>query len=300
MIGRQTLHAWYWAIRPFSLSASVVPVLVGSALAAQYSPLNGWLFVLILLGSLLVQSATNLVDEYADHRQESGASRKILAPYKVISLGLLSSRQVLYGALTCFALAALIGVYLVLHTGWPLIVVCLASLGVAYGYSAGPKPLGHLALGELLVFIFMGPVMVASSFYVLTQSLNWKVLCVSIPVACLVTAILVVNNLRDMDEDRDSGKKTLVTLWGRRRVVWLYDMLLLIAFASMVAFVLSGIGSWIWLAPLLVLPRGVATAKMVQCGSERAILHQAMQGTAKLHLQFGLLLALALLPTLTG
>jgi 1,4-dihydroxy-2-naphthoate octaprenyltransferase len=108
---------------------------------------------------------------------------------------------------------------------------------------------------------------------------------------------LVVNNLRDTEEDRHSGKKTLVTIWGRRPVVWLYVVLLLIAFASMVGFVLSGVGSWMWLAPLLVLPRGVATAKMVQSGSERAILHQAMQGTAKLHLQFGLLLAMALLPT---
>jgi 1,4-dihydroxy-2-naphthoate octaprenyltransferase len=132
MISRQTLHTWYWAIRPFSLSASVVPVLVGSALAVQHSPFDGWLFVLILLGSLLVQSATNLIDEYADHRQESAASRKVVAPYKVISLGLLTSRQVLHGALTCFVLAALIGGYLVLRTGWPLIGVCLASLGVAY------------------------------------------------------------------------------------------------------------------------------------------------------------------------
>ncbi|MCZ6872812.1 MAG: 1,4-dihydroxy-2-naphthoate octaprenyltransferase [bacterium] len=297
MIGRQTIHTWYWAIRPFSLSASVVPVVVGSALASQYSPFNGGLFVLILLGSLLLQSATNLIDEYADHGQDSGETKKVLAPYKVISLGLLNSRQVLYGALTCFALATLIGVYLVLRTGWPLIGVCLASLGVAYGYSAGPKPLGNMALGELIVFIFMGPVMVTSSFYVLTQTLNWTVVCVSIPVACLVTAILVVNNLRDTDEDRHSGKKTLVTLWGRRPVVWLYNSLLVMAFASIVGFVLSGVGSWIWLAPLLVLPRGIATAKMVQSGSERAVLHQAMQGTATLHLQFGLLLAIALLPT---
>jgi 1,4-dihydroxy-2-naphthoate octaprenyltransferase len=104
----------------------------------------------------------------------------------------------------------------------------------------------------------------------------------------------VVNNLRDREEDQQSGKVTLVTLWGRQPVIWLYDVLLLVAFGSVVALVLSGLGSWVWLAPLLALPRGVAVTRMVQYGSERAVLHDALQGTAKLHLQFGLLLALAL------
>jgi 1,4-dihydroxy-2-naphthoate octaprenyltransferase len=294
---RQTLHTWYWAIRPFSLSASVVPVVVGSALAVQYNAFHGGLFLLILLGSLLLQSGTNLVDEYADDSHAEKQAKKIQAPYKVISLGLLTPRQVLYGALTCFGVASAIGVYLVLRTGWPLVLVCLASLAVAIFYSAGPKPLGNMALGELLVFIFMGPVMVLSSFYVLTHSLNWTVLWVSLPVACLVTAILVVNNLRDTDEDQQSGKVTLATLWGRQPVVWLYDALLLVAFGSVVILVLSGIGTWLWLLPLLALPLSVVNAKLVQYGTERATLHQAMQGTAKLHLQFGVLLATALVVT---
>jgi 1,4-dihydroxy-2-naphthoate octaprenyltransferase len=294
MIHRQTLHTWFWAIRPFSLSAAVVPVVVGSALAVQYHAFHWGLFLLILFGSLLVQSGTNLVDEYADHTSTDEQPQKIQAPYKVISRGLLTPRQVWYGALTSFGAASLIGIYLVLLTGWPLVLVCLASVAVAFFYSAGPKPLGHMALGELLVFIFMGPVMVLSSFYVLTHRLNWTVLWVSLPVACLVTAILIVNNLRDIDEDRQSGKITLVTLWGRQPVVWLYDALLLVAFSSLIILVLSGIGTWVWLLPLLLLPLSVVNAKMVQHGTERVILHQAMQGTAKLHLQFGVLLATAL------
>jgi 1,4-dihydroxy-2-naphthoate octaprenyltransferase len=294
---RQTLNTWYWAIRPFSLSASVVPVVVGSALAVQYRAFHWGLFLLILLGSLLVQSGTNLIDEYADHAPDDHPAKKVRAPYKVISLGLLTPRQVLYGALTCFGVAGLIGVYLVLRTGWPLLFVCLASLAVAFFYSAGPRPLGNMALGEPLVFIFMGPVMVVSSFYVLTQTVNWTVLWLSVPVACLVTAILIVNNLRDTDEDRINGKVTLVTLWGRQPVVWLYDALLLVAFASVVVLVLSGIGTWLWLLPLLVLPLSVVNARRVQHGTERAVLHQAMQGTAKLHLQFGVLLATALVVT---
>jgi 1,4-dihydroxy-2-naphthoate octaprenyltransferase len=248
----------------------------------------------VLLGSVLVQSATNLVDEYADHRSGEGASKKIQAPYKVISRGLLTPQQVRAGAFTCFGLAALLGIYLVWQTGWPLVLVCVASLGAAYGYSAGPWPLGNMGLGEPLVFVFMGPVMVLSSFYVHTHTLTWTAAWLSLPVGCLVTAILVVNNLRDVEEDRLSGKVTLVALWGRQPVVWLYDLLLLVAFGSVLILVLSGPGAWLWLAPFLVLPRGVAVARMVQNGNERAVLHQALQGTARLHMHFGLLLALAL------
>ena len=294
MTGWQKAAVWYRAIRPFTLSASVVPVVVGNALAWHYGAFNGWLFVLMLLGSVLVQSGTNLIDEYADHVHGGNAGQKIQAPYKVIALGLLSPRAVFWGALTCFGIATLIGVYLVLHTGWLLALVCLVSLAVAYGYSAGPWPLGNFGLGEPLVFIFMGPVMVLSSFYVQVQTLNWVSVWLSVPVGCLVTAILVVNDLRDREEDQQSGKVTLVTLWGRQPVIWLYDVLLLVAFGSVVVLVVSGVGSWIWLAPLLALPRGVAVTKMVQYGAERAVLHQALQGTAKLHLQFGLLLAFAL------
>jgi 1,4-dihydroxy-2-naphthoate octaprenyltransferase len=294
MIGWQKAAVWYRAIRPFTLSASVVPVVVGNALAWHYGTFRWWLFVLVLLGSVLVQCGTNLIDEYADHVHGGSAGHKIQAPYKVIALGLLAPRAVFWGALTCFGIATLIGIFLVLRTGWPLALICLASLAVAYGYSAGPWPLGNFGLGEPLVFVFMGPVMVLSSFYVQVQALYWVVFWLSVPVGCLVTAILVVNNLRDRDEDQQSGKVTLVTRWGRRPAIWLYDVLLLVAFSSVVVLVLSGLGAWIWLAPLLSLPRGIAVTKMVQYGTERAILHQALQGTAKLHLQFGLLLALAL------
>jgi 1,4-dihydroxy-2-naphthoate octaprenyltransferase len=292
------IGVWYQAIRPFTLSASVVPVVVGSVLASRYGTFNGLLFGLVLVGSLLVQSGTNLMDEYADHARGKVEGKKIQAPYKVISLGLLTPRAVLGGALLCFGLAAIIGTYLVVRTGWPLALICLASLGVAYGYSAGPWPLGNLGLGEFLVFLFMGPVMVLSSFYVQVRTLHWPAVWLSLPVGCLVTAILVVNNLRDLEEDRHSGKVTLVTLWGRQPVIWLYELLLLVAFGSVVTLVVSGVGSWVWLAPLLVLPRGVTVANMVRHGTDRAVLHQALQRTAKLHLQFGLLLSLALIPVL--
>src|SRR5262249_15503454 len=159
-----------------------------------------------------------LTDEYADHHPGKGAGHKVQAPYKVISQGLLTPAAVRRGAMTCFGLAALIGVYLVSRTSWPLALVCLASVGVAYAYSAGPFPLGNIGLGEPLVFVFMGPVVVLGSFYVQVQRLSWAAVWLSVPVGCLVTAILVANNLRDAEEDRHSGKPTLVAPWGHQAV----------------------------------------------------------------------------------
>lgn len=290
---------WYRAIRPFSLSAALVPVIVGSTLATQYGVFDWFLFVLVLLGSLLVQCGTNLTDEYADHRPGRGIAHKVQAPYKVIALGLLTPAAVRRGAMTCFGVAALIGVYLVVRTHWPLALLCLASVGVAYGYSAGPLPLGHLGLGEPLVFVFMGPVMVLGSFYVQTQMLSWAAVWLSLPVACLVTAILVANNLRDAEEDRHSDKRTLVALWGHLTVARLFCLLVLVAFGTLPILVLWGMMPWVGSLPFLVLlPQSWRLTNLVRHGTERAVLHQALRGTAQLHLRFGLLLALAVSPAL--
>src|SRR6266568_1403511 len=274
---------WYRAIRPFSLSAALVPVIVGSTLATQDGVFDWFLFLLVLLGSLLVQCGTNLTDEYADHHPGRGTEHKVPAPYKVIALGLLTPAAVRRGAMTCFGLAALIGVYLVARTSWPLALICLASVGVAYGYSAGPLPLGNLGLGELLVFVFMGPVMVLGSFYVQVQGLSWGAMWLSVPVGCLVTAILVANNLRDAEEDRHSGKRTLVALWGHQRVARLFCLLLLVAFGALPILVLHGVVPWVGLLPfLLVLPQSWTLTSLVRHSTARAVLHQALRGTAQL------------------
>ncbi len=295
---RPKLGVWYRAIRPFSLSAAIVPVVVGNTLALQYGAFDWLLLLLMLLGSLLVQCGTNLIDEYADHAGER-AEGKMLAPYKVIALGQLTPRDVRRGALVCFGVATLIGIYLVIRTGWPLALVCLASLGVAYGYSAGPRPLGNLGLGEPLVFLFMGPVMVLSSFYVQVHALSWPAVWLSLPIGSLVTAILVVNNLRDVEEDQHTGKATLATMGGPQAAAWVFCGLLVVAFGSLVALVASSTGPRVWLVPCVMVPQGIAVARMVCQGRERAVLHQALRGTAQLHLRFGLLLAIALSPMLS-
>ena len=290
---RPSLASWLRAVRPFTLPASVVPVLVGTALAVRHGHFDGALFALTLAGSVLVQIGTNLVDEYTDH-MKGGSQGKLLAPYKVIALGLLSPRAVRAGAIISFGVAAVIGLYLVALTNWSLLLVCTASLIVAYSYSAGPLPLGQIGLGEPLVFVFMGLLMVMATYYVQTAILSREALLAALPVACLVTAILVVNDLRDIDEDRHSGKVTPVSRFGPWFGLGLFVLLIAGAYLSILVWVVARPSLIALLLVVLALPKAIATTRLIRAGEERARLNRALRGAAQLHLQFGVLLALGL------
>jgi 1,4-dihydroxy-2-naphthoate octaprenyltransferase len=288
------LRSWLRAIRPFTLPASIVPVLVGTALAFRDDSFKSWRFVLTLLGSMLVQVGTNLVDEYIDH-EKAGSQGKLLAPYKVIALGLLSPQAVRAGAVLSFGMATVIGLYLVLVTNWALLLFCAASLLVAYTYSAGPIPLGNVGLGQPLVFIFMGLLMVMATYYVQTATVTRQALLAAWPVACLVTAILVVNDLRDIEEDRQTGKITPVSRFGVGFGLGTFLLLVGGAYLSVLLWVLVQPALYPVLLVLLALPQTYSVIRlMIRSGETRATLNQALRGSAQLHLHFGVLLALGL------
>ena len=289
----RALTSWFWAIRPFSLPASVVPVLVGTALAFRDGYFDGWRFVLTLVGSLLVQIGTNLVDEYTDH-QIAGSHGKLLAPYKVIALGLLSPQAVRAGAALSLGVATALGLYLVFITSWSLMYFCGASLIVAYSYSAGPLPLGKVGLGQPLVFIFMGLLMVMATYYVQTATLSRQSLLAALPVACLVTGILVVNDLRDIDEDRQMGKVTPVSHFGARFGLQLFLLLVTSAYVSVLLWVVAKPALFPLLVVFLALPKAWSTTRLIRSGKTRVILNQALRRSAQLHLQFGVLMTLGL------
>jgi 1,4-dihydroxy-2-naphthoate polyprenyltransferase len=287
------LTTWFWAIRPFTLPASVVPVLVGTALACRDGYFDARRFLLTLAGSVLVQIGTNLVDEYTDH-ETGGSQGKLLAPYKVIALGTLSPQAVRAGAALSFGVATVIGLYLVLITRWPLLFFCAASLLVAYSYSAGPLPLGKVGLGQPLVFIFMGLLMVMATYYVQTASLTSQSLLAALPVACLVTAILVVNDLRDIDEDRQMGKVTSVSRFGAQFGLLMFLLLVAGAYVGVLLWVVAEPALLPLLLVSLALPKAWSTTHLIRSGDTRATLNQALRGSAQLHLQFGIFMAAGL------
>jgi 1,4-dihydroxy-2-naphthoate octaprenyltransferase len=240
---------------------------------------------------VLVQIGTNLVDEYTDHVR-GGSQGKLLAPYKVIALGWLSPQAVRLGAGLSFGLATAIGLYLIAVTSWGLLPFCAASMFVAYTYSAGPIPLGNVGLGQPLVFIFMGLLMVIATYYVQTISLTPQALLAALPVACLVTAILVVNDLRDIDEDRHSGKITPVTRFGAAFGLGTFVVLVVGAYLSVLLWAIINPTLVPLLLVLLALPKALATMRLIRAGETRITLNQALRSSAELHLQFGLFMAM--------
>ena len=287
---------WYRAIRPFSFTASIIPVLVGGACAlfvggvGSFGPLA---FLLCLGGGMALQAGTNLTNDYYDHHLGADHSGS-LGPSRVIQEGWLSPLTVLLGGLTFFTLGGLAGMVLVSMAGWPILLLGLLGVPLAYGYTAPPLKLAYRGLGELNVFMLMGPLMVLGGFLVHRAAGLGVALTASVPVGCLVASILHANNLRDLDDDRELGKQTLATIVGPR---WgKVEMLALLggAYAALIA------GVWLRVLPppallaLLSAPAAVGVGKTVVQGTTPRELAPAVRQAAKLHAQFGVLLTVGL------
>ncbi len=208
------MNPWILAARPKTLSASVVPVLVGTALAYDGPMALHWIaFLGALFGAVFIQIGTNLVNDALDFQRGADTAER-LGPLRVTQAGLLSSQAVLRGATISFFLAALCGIPLIMRGGWPIVVIGVTSIAAAYAYTGGPYPLAYQGLGELFVLIFFGFMAVGGSYYVQRLEFDPTALIAGFAVGCLAIVLLAVNNLRDVHNDRLSNKKTLVVRLG--------------------------------------------------------------------------------------
>lgn len=210
------MNNWLLAARPKTLSAAIVPVLMGTALAALEPPaVSWWLFAYTLVGPVLIQIATNLINDAIDFRKGADTGER-LGPTRVTQAGLLSASAVMTAAWVCLAGAALCGIPLILRGGWPLLAIGLASMAAAYAYTGGPYPLAYHGLGELFVVIFFGLLAVGGTFYVQSLQLTRNALLAGFAAGSLATVMIVINNLRDIEGDRRSNKRTLAARFGER------------------------------------------------------------------------------------
>lgn len=289
-----SVRNWFMATRPFSFTASIVPVLLGTLLAASDGSFSMGLLVLVLFASVLVHAGSNLVNDYFDFVR--GADKPAaLGRGGFIQRGLIAPRAIFYFGLALFAVATVIGFIIVYLVGWPVMLFALPSLAAAYLYTGGPKPLGYVALGEATVFLFMGPVMITGSYYVQSGTVSWPSVLLSIPVGLLVTAILQANNIRDIADDTEAGKRTLATYIGRRWANREYIVLLFGAYVSIAVIAVWGFLPAGALIVFLTLPRALEVARIVLRRDEARALNAALRQTAGLHLQFGMLLSGVLL-----
>ncbi|MCS6828726.1 MAG: 1,4-dihydroxy-2-naphthoate polyprenyltransferase [Caldilinea sp.] len=283
-------QAWILAARPKTLPAALSPVIVGTAFAFTDGSF-AWLPALAAaLGALLLQILSNFANDYSDFFRGADTPDR-LGPVRVTSAGLIHPEEMRRGIIVVIGLSALVGLYLIGVGGWPILAIGVAAILAALAYTGGPFPFGYYGLGELFVFLFFGVAAVCGTYYVQTLTLTPPVVIASFAVGALVTAILVVNNYRDVETDRRAGKRTLAVRLGRRGTQIEYVALL--AFAYAMAFVLwlfLNAGTWVLLT-LLTLPSAARLIHTVKVSTDGPTLNHALAGTAQLALLFSLLLA---------
>jgi len=286
-------RVWLLAARPATLPAAVVPVLVGTGAALHGThTLNLPVFLPTLLAALLIQIGTNFANDVFDFRRGADTAER-LGPLRVTQGGLVTPQQVLIATFVAFGLALLIGLYLVAIGGWPILAIGAICVLSGLLYTGGPWPFGYHGLGDLVCFLTFGVLAVLGTAYLQTLTISSLVLWASIPVGCLVTAILIVNNLRDIDTDRQVGKKTLAVILGRTGTRIEYALCAIVAYAVVIGLGLTNqVGFWWWL-PLLSLPLAIWLVRYVS-QTEGRPLNRALKRTGQLHLVFGLLFGAAL------
>lgn len=294
-----SVGAWIMAVRPKTLPVSVGPVLVGTAVAYVEGSMRMGPAVAAGLGALLLQIGSNFANDVFDFEKGADTEERI-GPPRASQLGLLTPRAMKTGMVVVFALATLLGLYLSSVAGPVILAVGFVSILAAVAYTGGPWPLGYHGLGDAAVFLFFGLVAVVGTTFVQTGTLPMLAWWTAIPVGTLATAILVVNNLRDVDTDSVAGKRTLAVRMGRggARVEWA----LLVGGAYLVPIVLwagLGLSGWI-LLPLASTPRAARIFMVIRSTEEGPALNDALAGTAQLGFLFSLLLALGLAAGISG
>lgn len=293
----QSIKVWIQACRVFSLTASVVPVLLGAGVVVYMGvPARWWLFFPILLASVTIHIGTNLVGEYFDFKK--GVDRPdTCGGSRVLVENLLDPKHVFYTGMACFALSAAIGLVFIAIHGWPILLLGLVGIAGGFFYTATPVGYKYLGLGDLCVFILMGPLMVMGSFFVLTGTYHHSVLLISLPIGCLVAAILSANNLRDILHDTQAHISTTATLLGHRVARWEYSGLVTGAYViSIILVIIKVLPLWSLITMLTIPPavKNIKTALKSDPESPDQIVGLDVE-TAKLHLPFGLLLIISLI-----
>jgi 1,4-dihydroxy-2-naphthoate octaprenyltransferase len=289
-------NPWLSAIRPKTLSLAMVPVLVGSVLAWTEGTALRWsVAIAALLAATLIQIGTNLHNDAADFERGADDPATRLGPPRATAEGWLSAREVRRGAALSFTGAFLLGIYLVWVGGWFILVLGLASIAAGLAYTAGPRPIAYSGLGELFVLLFFGVAGVAGSHYLQTGHLSEAAVLAGLAIGLPASAVLAVNNYRDLDNDRAVGKITLAVRLGRPGSRLEYALLMLGPF-PLLGLWSSWLNAGLWpLLPLLALPWALALIRRLYVEPPGRGLNRLLAATARFQLGLGSLLCLALL-----
>jgi len=286
--------AWWHAVRPATLAAAVAPVLAGTAVAVHEGGARPWAGIAALMIALALQVGVNLSNDYSDFVRGADTPERI-GPLRASASGAIEPDRVKWAAIAAFAVAGFVGLALSLATDWRLLFVGAACILAAWLYTGGPRPYGYMGLGELFVFIFFGLVATIGTAYVQELRMTPLAVLAGCGIGCLATAILVLNNLRDIETDAAAGKRTLATRIGRGPTLMLLLVLVCAAFAVPIVILVSGLAGVAIMAMLFSIPIAalpVRTAFATRSGPELVVALKRMAGA---ELAYALLLTLGLL-----
>jgi len=289
-VAQSRLQVWILAARPKTLPAATAPVLIGTAMAHTDGGVHWLSAIAAMAGALLIQIGTNFANDYFDFKKGSDRGER-LGPMRVTQSGLVAPETMRRATVLVFAVAVLIGLYLVWRGGWPILVIGLLSVLFGILYTGGPYPLGYNGLGDLFVLFFFGPVAVGGTYYVQTLEINWAVLIAGIAPGLFSVAILTVNNFRDIDNDRASGKRTLAVRFGRQFSLYEYDLSLFLACLVPIVLVMFYEGRPLsMLAAFTIIPAMVAMRRVSHVTGRD--LNECLAGTGRLLLVYSVIFSL--------
>lgn len=287
-----TATFWFLALRPKTLPASIVPVVLASALATADGVFVPMRAAVALACAILIQIATNFINEIYDFRKGADTEQR-LGPTRAVASGLIGERAMILASAAVMLVAFVLGLYLVAATGIEILIVGLVSLFFAWGYTGGPFPLAYRGLGDVFVFVFFGFVAVCGTYYVQALHITPQAVLLALVPGALSANILGVNNIRDIHTDVLAGKRTLAVRVGREPAVWLYYALMLVVFSVPVVFALALGYSFVVLLPLLALPLAGKLMRDIRTKQGKE-LNAVLAGTAGLLVVFGTLFSIAL------
>lgn len=284
------LKVWLMAARPKTLPAGIVPVLVGGAMAIGDHGFHLPSFLAALFGSIMIQVGTNYANDLFDYKKQTDTSERI-GPMRVTQAGLATPRQTAIATIIVFALAFLAGIYLVSRGGWPFVIIGLSSILFGVLYTAGPLALGYIGLADIFVLAFFGPIALAGTYYVQTLNMSWPIIIAGAPFGMISVAILVVNNLRDIDTDKKGGKRTLAVRYGRTFARYQYVFMLMSAAIIPIVMTAAGYtGGYLPMAAMfLIFARN--PIKTVFTITDGEVLNNTLAATGRLLIIYGILFA---------
>jgi 1,4-dihydroxy-2-naphthoate octaprenyltransferase len=293
-VNKIKINIWIEAARPKTLAAAFVPVLLGSTLAYSEASFNLAASAVAMLCAFLIQIGTNFANDYYDAKKGADTDSRI-GFTRATATGLITPKVMMRATVVTMSLAFILGLYLVWHAGWVILVIGILSLIFGIAYTGGPYPLGYNGLGDVFVFIFFGIIAVMGTYYV--NALHWSSLAfwVSIPAGALSTNILVINNLRDIETDKPAGKRTLGVIFGENALRWEYLVMILLSFAIPPHLFFRDNLRWIIFLPFITIPFAVKLIMSIWQERDKVNFNRILERTAQFMVLFGLLFSVGLI-----